>query len=238
MRLSILFFGVLRDVVGASREEVEVAEGATLESLFASYAARFPRLESLGPSVVMARNREFAGREVRLADGDEVAMLPPVSGGCEVAEPVLRRGVHYFGLTRRPINVQRLQASLLTGAEGAVVTFEGTARNHTKGRATRYLDYEGYESMALAELARLGEEVATQFPVERVAIVHRLGRVLIGETSVAILVTAAHRGAAFDAAHAIIDRLKKTVPIWKKDTFADGEEWVEGEWDASLGRAR
>jgi molybdopterin synthase catalytic subunit len=122
----------------------------------------------------------------------------------------------------------------LTGAEGAVVTFEGTARNHTRGRATRCLDYQCYQSMAVKTMLQIGVEVAAQYEVGRIAMVHRLGRLLIGETSVAVIVTAPHRGPAFEAARAAIDRLKKRVPIWKKEHFADGEVWVEGEWDSNV----
>jgi molybdopterin synthase catalytic subunit len=122
----------------------------------------------------------------------------------------------------------------LTGAEGAVVTFEGTVRNNTKGRATRFLDYECYESMALKMMAQIGTELTAAHQIERVAMVHRLGRMLIGETSVAVIVTSPHRRAAFEAALEGINRLKKIVPIWKKEHFVDGEVWVEGEWDDSL----
>ena len=125
-------------------------------------------------------------------------------------------------------------ARILTGDEGAVVTFEGTVRNHTGERRTLYLDYEGYQPMALKVMAQIGREVASAHLVSRVAMVHRLGRLLIGETSVAVIVTAAHRRAAFEAALEGIDRLKKVVPIWKKEHFADGEVWVEGAWDRDV----
>jgi molybdopterin synthase catalytic subunit len=115
-----------------------------------------------------------------------------------------------------------------------VITFEGTVRNNTKGRSTLCLDYECYESMALKMMAEIGREIAAAHAVGKVAMVHRLGRMLIGETSVAIVVTAPHRRAAFDAALEGINRLKKLVPIWKKEHFADGEVWVEGEWDKDV----
>jgi molybdopterin synthase catalytic subunit len=115
-----------------------------------------------------------------------------------------------------------------------VITFEGTARNNTKGRATRCLDYECYESMALKTMAQIGLEIAGQYEIGRIAMVHRLGRILIGEASVAIVVTAPHRRPAFDAALEGINRLKKLVPIWKKEYFVDGDVWVEGEWDSHV----
>ena len=241
MHVRVLFFGMLRDIVGMSREEAEFPEGADLSAVFAGYAARFPRLGELAGSVVMARNQEFAGPAAKLADGDEVALLPPVSGGCHTSDLEIAEAGHYFALVRHPIDTSAVIARLLTGAEGAVVTFEGTARNNTKGRPTKYLDYECYESMALKTMARIGREIAAGYRVERVAIVHRLGRLLIGETSVAVIVTAPHRRAAFEAAMEGIDRLKKMVPIWKKERFCDGEllveeVWVEGEWDDRISR--
>ncbi|HUP04975.1 MAG TPA: molybdenum cofactor biosynthesis protein MoaE, partial [Bryobacteraceae bacterium] len=175
-----------------------------------------------------ARNRQFAEFSARVEEGDEVAFLPPVSGGTEAPAEIAENG-YYFALTRRPIQAPELAARLLSGAEGAVVTFEGTVRNNTRGRRTRFLDYEGYEPMALEVMARIGREIAAAREISRIAIVHRLGRVLIGETSVAVVVTAPHRRQAFEAALEAIDRLKKAVPIWKKEVFEDGEVWVEGE---------
>jgi molybdopterin synthase catalytic subunit len=182
----------------------------------------------------MARNQEFADLDTKVQDGDEVAFLPPVSGGA-AADPIeLTQGLHYFALTRHAIDTHAIIKHLMTGAEGAVVTFEGTVRNNTKGRPTLCLDYECYEAMALKTMAKIGTEIADTHPIERIAMMHRLGRLLIGETSVAVVVTAAHRRAAFEAALAGIDRLKKVVPIWKKEHFIDGEVWVEGEWDRDV----
>ena len=234
MRAQVLFFGILKDIAGLAAEEAEFAEGSDLGGVFEAYAARFPKLRQMAPSIVMARNREFAPLSTRLAEGDEIAFLPPVSGG---AEPVAREAAadgHYFCLTRHAINVQALVAALQTGAEGAVVTFEGTVRNNTKGRSTLCLDYECYEPMALKLMSQIGREIAQSFAVERVAMVHRLGRMLVGETSVVVIVTAPHRRPAFDAALEGINRLKKLVPIWKKEHFVDGEVWVEGEWDSHV----
>ena len=234
MRARVLFFGMLRDIVGMSQEEVEFPEGADLRSVFASYEARFPRLGDLARSIVVARNQEFTDPAAKLAEGDEVAFLPPVSGGCDAGDREIAEAGHYFALTHRPIDTCAVIARLLSGAEGAVVTFEGTVRNHTKGRPTRCLDYQCYESMALKLMARIGREIAATHQVERVAMVHRLGRLLIGETSVAVIVTAPHRRAAFEACLEGIDRLKKVVPIWKKEHFMDGEVWVEGAWDENI----
>jgi molybdopterin converting factor subunit 1 len=233
MRVRVLFFGMLRELVGRPSEEADFPPGADLRSVFDSYAARHPRLRELAPSIVMARNQEFAQLSTAIAEGDEVAFLPPVSGGSDCECEISQAG-HYFALTRSAIDTRGLIARLLGGAEGAVVTFEGTVRNNTKGRRTRCLDYECYEPMALKMMSNIGLEIAAQHSVERLAMVHRLGRLLIGETSVAIIVTAPHRRAAFEASLEGINRLKKLVPIWKKEHFADGEVWVEGEWDSNV----
>ena len=233
MRVRVLFFGMLKDLVGQPSEDAEFPPGADLRAVFDFYAARHGRLRELAPSIVIARNHEFAPVSTTLAEGDEVAFLPPVSGGSDDGSEIREAG-HYFAITRRPIDTRRVIAGLLTGAEGAVVTFEGTARNNTRGRATLCLDYEGYEAMALKLMAKIGLEIAAKYDVGRIAMVHRLGRILIGETSVAVIVTAPHRRPAFEAALEGIDRLKKTVPIWKKEQFVDGEVWVEGEWDRNV----
>ncbi|PWU10004.1 MAG: molybdenum cofactor biosynthesis protein MoaD, partial [Terriglobia bacterium] len=177
---------MLKEIVGRSAEEIDLPEGADLGSVFQQYAARQPRLRELASSIVAARNQEFADLSTPLADGDEVAFLPPVSGGVETDVLEMTSGEHYFALTRHAIDTRAIIARLLTGVEGAVITFEGTVRNNTKGRATRYLDYECYEAMALKMLAKIGCEVAQNHAVSRVAMVHRLGRMLIGETSVAV----------------------------------------------------
>jgi molybdopterin synthase catalytic subunit len=234
MRARVLFFGILKELVGRSAEDIDLPDGSDLGTVFERYAARQPRLREMGPSIVAARNQEFAALSTLLEDGDEVAFLPPVSGGSEANYLEIVSGQHYFALTRQAIDTRAVIDRLLSGAEGAVVTFEGTVRNNTKGRPTLYLDYECYEGMALKSMARLGCEVAGNHQIARVAMVHRLGRLLVGETSVAVIVTAPHRRPAFEAALEGINRLKKTVPIWKKEYFVDGEVWVEGEWDRDV----
>jgi len=225
--LKVLFFGQLRDIAGLSEDRLDVAGPVTLEDVFRRYAERFPRLTELRRSIVFARNQDFADGSTSLDDGDEIAFLPPVSGG---------RSDNYYALTREPIDTAALRAMLLDGCDGAIVDFVGVVRNNTKGRATKFLDYECYEAMALKVMTQLGEEIAASHAIGRIAMVHRLGRMEIGEASVAIVVTSPHRGPAFAAALEGINRLKKTVPIWKKEHFEDGEVWVDGEWDDSLPR--
>ena len=239
MRVRVLFFGVLRDLAGRGAEDAEFAEGADLRAVLDHYAALSPPIAKMAGSIVVARNRAFAGPATKLAEGDEIALLPPVSGGsAEGGDSEIEEAGNYFAITSSPIDTHQLAARLVWGGEGAVVTFEGTVRNHTGGRRTQYLDYAGYEPMALSTLAEIGRELAASFSIERVALVHRLGRLLVGETSVAVVVTAAHRRPAFEAASAAIDRIKQLVPIWKKEHFADGEIWVEGAWAPDVQLAR
>ncbi len=238
--IRVLFFGILRDVVGLREDRIDLPPGGRLESVFEHYAARFPRLREMAASVVLALNQEFSNPSAVLTEGDEVAFLPPVSGGSgcythEIADPATG---NFFALTRDPIDGAAIAPRLLRGEDGAFVNFEGVARNNTKGRPTRYLDYECYEPMAVKMMANIGAEIAAGFAIGRIAMVHRLGRIEIGETSVAVIVTAPHRKPAFDAALEGINRLKRLVPVWKKEYFADGEVWVDGEWDESVIKAR
>ena len=234
MRVRVLFFGMLKDLVGRSADEAELADGATLGSVFERYAQLTPRLRELASSIVIARNQQFADVSTAVEDGDEIALLPPVSGGLECDPLEIAQAGHYFALTRHAIDTRAVTARIQTGGDGAIVTFEGTVRNNTRGRSTLCLDYEGYESMALRTMAQIGNEIAASHQVTHIAMVHRLGRMLVGETSVAVIVAAPHRRPAFEAALEGINRLKKTVPIWKKEHFVDGEVWVEGEWDRDV----
>jgi molybdopterin synthase catalytic subunit/molybdopterin converting factor small subunit len=227
---------MLKDIVGRSQESLEVVAGSSLDSIFEHYARQFPRLRELRASTVLALNRQFTKGPSLVSDGDEVALLPPVSGGSEerYIEKIVDASGNFFGLTRHPIDSESIIKRILRGEDGAYVDFVGVVRNNTKGRKTLFLDYECYEAMAIQIMAKLGNEIASSHAIGRIAMVHRLGRMEVGEASVAVIVTSPHRKAAFDAALEGIDRLKKTVPIWKKEHFADGEVWVEGEWDDSV----
>jgi MoaE-MoaD fusion protein len=220
IKITALLFGQAREMAGAASLEMEVAQPATVASAFAVLVADHPKLAAMERSLLFAVNEEYAGREQVLNDGDQLAVLPPVSGGA---------GADVVEITREPIDIRGLRARLLTGESGAVVIFDGVARNHTKGRRTRFLEYEGYEAMALKTMAQIVNEVHEKWPINGVGIIHRLGRIEISQSSVVILVTSAHRRVAFEACQYAIDRLKKIVPIWKKEYFEDGEVWVEGE---------
>jgi molybdopterin synthase catalytic subunit len=227
VRVKVLFFGQLKDITGRSQDALEIQEGATLKDVFEHYALEYPKMQQIRGSVVIACNQNFAEASTRVLDGDEIAFLPPVSGGSDSPR-------HFFTLTREPIDVAGVRNRVLTPEDGAVVAFEGVVRNNTKGRPTRFLDYECYEPMALKMMQEIGEDIAARHAITTIAMVHRLGRMEISEISVLIVVSAPHRKPAFEAALEGINRLKKLVPIWKKEYFADGEVWVEGEWDESV----
>ncbi len=224
--MRVLFFGILRDSFRAGEQWVELpgdpcTVGALLEHL--RHTAE-PSIHALWPRLAVAVNRQYAQSSDLLAAGDEIALLPPVSGGAPEsvpADPAL--------LTRERLGSERAVAGLKAGSDGALVIFDGIVRNNTRGRQTEYLLYEAYEAMALAQMRELVAEACRRYPVRDALLHHRLGRLEIGETSVLIAVASAHRGAAFDACRWIIDTLKKTVPIWKKEFFVDGAVWADGE---------
>jgi molybdopterin converting factor subunit 1 len=234
MRVRVLFFGILKDLTGRSEDQIQLDDAAQLRTVFDYYADRFPKLRAMASSIVMARNHEFSPLTTLIDDGDEVAFLPPVSGGSDTDKEILDEAGHYFALTRQPIVTKTITDRLRRPSDGAVIAFEGVVRDNTKGRATKFLDYECYEAMALKMMAQIGLEIAATHAIGHIAIVHRLGRMEIGESSVVVVVSAPHRKPAFAAALEGIDRLKKIVPIWKKEHFVDGEVWVEGEWDETL----
>ena len=229
MQIRVLFFGVLKDLVGCPTEIVELPEGARLQELLARYAGKFPRVREMLPAVALSVNQEYSKGDRELRAGDEVALLPPVSGGAGEAGISARGADCPVRMVREPIATQSVLDRVKLPEDGAAVVFEGVVRNNTRGRRTLYLDYEAYEAMALKQMDALVKEARSRFAIREAAIVHRLGRLEIGETSVLIVVASAHRGPAFEAGRWLIDTLKKTVPIWKKEYFEDGAVWADGE---------
>jgi molybdopterin synthase catalytic subunit len=236
MKIRVLFFGALKDLIGRAAESVDLPDGAQVSELLLHYAQKAPQFEAMMPSLAIAVNQEYAGAERALRDGDEVGLLPPVSGGSSAEKSAKESAERPPAATLGEVCIirQRIDASAVAGRlkrpeDGAAVIFEGVVRNNTRGRRTLYLDYEAYEAMALRQMECLALEARARFGVRGASIVHRLGRLEIGETSVLIAVAAAHRGAAFEACRWIIDTLKKTVPIWKKEYFEDGAVWADGE---------
>jgi molybdopterin synthase catalytic subunit len=206
VRVTVRLFAGLRERAGRSRLELE--DVARVSDVWA-------RLE-LGDEpagLLYAVNREYVERDQELADGDEVALIPPVSGGS-------------FALVDAPLDVAAVLREVEDPAAGAVASFVGTVRNHSRGRDVTYLEYEAFEEMAEPMLARLGDELTQRHGLCAVSIHHRLGRVEIGEASVVIAVSAPHRSAALDACREGIEALKSTIPLWKKEVYAGGEEWI------------
>ncbi len=224
MRVHVLFFGMLKDVTGTSSDVIEVPECASIRDVLAECEAKIPRLSGILPSIAVALNQQYADIDLKVKDADEVALLPPVSGGSAQSDEV-----RHAAIVRVPIDAESTLSRLKRGEDGAALVFEGVVRNQTRGRRTLYLDYEAYEAMALREMESLAREALAKFQVRDVALVHRLGRLEIGETSVLVAVASAHRAAAFDACRWLIDTLKRTVPIWKKEYFEDGAVWADGE---------
>ena len=239
MRVRILFFGILREMVGKSVDLIDLPEGASVRDALARYESQVPKLKELLSSLALAVNQQYAGPDKKLSADDEVALLPPVSGGAPDAAGEQSAGRRRYALiVRGVIDTQRTVAGIKRGEDGATVVFEGVVRNQTRGRNTLYLDYEAYEEMALEQLESLADQALQRFQIRDVAIVHRLGRLEIGETSVLIAVVSAHRAAAFEACRWLIDTLKRTVPIWKKEYFEDGAVWADGEpFPAEIPRA-
>jgi MoaE-MoaD fusion protein len=223
MRVHILLFGMLKDMAGKSSDWMDLPAGASVRDALERYASASPAMKDALPSLAAAVNQQYAGAETVLNDGDEVALLPPVSGGLETATRERASIVH------GPIDTGSILDGIKRAEDGSAVVFEGVVRNQTHGRKTLYLDYEAYEQMAVQQMEALTAQALRQFQIRDVVLVHRLGRLEIGETSVLIVVTSAHRAAAFDACRWLIDTLKRTVPIWKKEYFEDGAVWADGE---------
>jgi MoaE-MoaD fusion protein len=230
MRVRLLLFGVVKEAFGADAAEIELPDGARVAELLKHLAASrpMPALKSLAVSV----NAEFADASHVLHDGDEVGLLPPVSGGTPTAADAGSNDASRSGsaaFTRSPIAPAEIIARVKQGEDGAVVVFDGIVRNETRGRSVLYLDYEAYEDMALRQMKRLANDAKKRFGVRHVTIMHRLGRLQVGESSILIVVASAHRAQAFDACRWLIDTVKTTVPIWKKETFNDGAVWADGD---------
>lgn len=224
IHVRVLFFGAAHDAVGGEEIDFALTSPANAASARAQLTTAYPALLRFGKSLLLAVNQEYALPERGIQAGDELALFPPVSGGEHTSSVC-----DFFELTTDPIDVGVAARRVVLPECGATVTLDGYAREWTRGRRTLYLVYEAYETMALSELRRLGQQAHEKFDIAYIGIVHRTGRLEIGETSVVISVGAPHRRAAFEACEWAIRELKRTVPIWKKEVFEDGEVWVESE---------
>jgi molybdopterin converting factor subunit 1 len=217
MTVRMLFFAHLRDIAGGHELALALQDGATVETAAGALAERYPKFERLLAQARVAVNAEFAEASTALHDGDEVAWMPPMSGGISEL-PLLTDGV---------IDFAELSRAVEGSGYGAVVTFAGNVRDNARGRKVLYLEYEGYAPLAEKQLQRLIDEAESRWGV-KCAVQHRLGRLEIGECSVGVAAAAAHRGEAFEACRWLMDTLKETVPIWKREFFEGGDHWIEG----------
>src|SRR4030095_13627161 len=226
--VQVLFFGGARDAVDRAVVDLPVDSPATVATAFEVLLSKFPDLGRFGKSLLFAVNQEYASKDTPINDKDELAIFPPVSGGAGKHEARAANN-DYYEITTSLLDVGAIARRVVLSECGASVTLDGYAREWTRGPRTKSLFYEAWEPMALTEMRRLCDEAHRRFEISHIGIVHRTGRLEIGETSVVITVSAPHRKAAFEACEWAIRELKRTVPIWKKEVFDDGEIWVEGE---------
>ena len=217
-RLKVLFFASCREAAGRREADLEFDGPLTVAGVLETLCRDHPSLRPLSGILQVAVNAEYASRDAPLRDGDEIALIPPVSGGSG----------DLFRIVTGAIALDALQDLVRTPEDGAVVTFSGTVRGRTGDRETSYLEYEAYPEMAEGVMARLAAEARQRWPVGRIGILHRVGRLEIGEISILVSVAAGHRREAFEACHHLVDRLKEVVPVWKKEVGPGGEYWVEG----------
>jgi len=217
LRVTVRCFAGAREAVGRASLQVEIAEGATAGDLLAHLASAHPRLEGVARHLLLSVNREYADRSALLKAGDEVALIPPVSGGAEAP---------LFEISEAPLSVDAVAAKVARRSSGAIATFTGVVREHSRGRRVDHLEYEAYPEMALAKMREIADEIRAKWEVDAVAISHRVGRLEVGEASVVIAAAAPHRQQALEACAYAIERLKVTVPIWKKEVWTDGSEWI------------
>jgi molybdopterin converting factor subunit 1 len=220
MHIQIRYFASLREITGEREEQLTVPDETTVANVRTMLLTRYPRLQPILERCAYALNHHYVSAEAILTEGDELVFIPPTGGGTPV-EPLIQ-------LTREPLDRDALVRAVSHPCIGGIVVFEGVVRDNTHGKQVLYLEYDVYQEMAREQIRTLITEAQQRWGVERIAVAHRFGRLEIGEASVIIVVASPHRGEAFDACHYIIDTLKRTVPIWKKEVTIDGEAWVEG----------
>jgi molybdopterin synthase catalytic subunit len=222
MQVHLRYFAGVRETLGRAEETRQVPAGTTAGAVVDLLVADEPRLAGMRRAVMLMVNQEYAPATQPLTDGDELALIPPVSGGATERPPLFR-------VTADPLDAREVEAAVADPAAGAVVTFTGAVRDHARGQVVTALDYEAYAPAAEKMLARIGDEIRERWGIERVAIIHRTGLLRVGEASVVIAVASPHRGEAFAACQYAIERLKEIVPIWKKEFYADGAAWIGSE---------
>jgi molybdopterin synthase catalytic subunit len=222
MKLRVLYFAVFREKLGREDDVLALPAGACVRDAIAALAARHDGIAKLRGKFRVAVNEDFVDDDRELADGDEIALIPPVAGG---ADAVSHAGRH-VQLLATPLSLDRCLAAVSGAGMGGIVTFTGMVRRHSRGVAVDHLEYEAYGTMAVREMTRLCDEIEAEIAGTKLAVEHRMGRLEVGDIAVVIAAAAPHRAEAFTACRAMIDRLKDRVPIWKKEVGDDGAEWV------------
>ncbi len=226
MKARVRLFARLSELAGTRETEVELGEGLSAGDAYRLLCRRYPGLAGYANSLMYAVNAEYVSPQHPLRDGDELALIPPVSGGAR-ARPEPSEGL--FEITAAPLDPEQLVAHVRKDESGAVALFFGVVRNANMGRRVLYLEYDAYPEMATKVMRQIAREAMKRWPLTGVAMRHRTGRLEIGETSLLVAVSSPHRKEAFEACHHLVDRFKEVVPVWKKEVFADGEVWIEGE---------
>ena len=224
----VLYFAIMRDLLGKSTETLEVPVGTTAGEMFAMAITSKPELARLERSVMVMVNESYADKSAELNEGDEIAFIPPVSGGEH----------RLFTVTADVLDPRAVEALVASSSAGAIVTFIGTVRDNARGRDVTALDYEAYAPAAVKMLAQIGAEVAEKWPAVEIAISHRTGYLVPGEASVVIATSSAHREVAYESNSYAISRIKEIVPIWKKEHYADGATWIGSELDYQIETGR
>ncbi|HJT58359.1 MAG TPA: molybdopterin converting factor subunit 1 [Ktedonobacteraceae bacterium] len=225
MNIRMRYFASFREITGLNEETLTLPEEADVAAVRALLLTRYPRLQAMMERSACAVNHSYVPPDTTLHDGDEVVFIPPVGGGMPVSENSMEP---LISITREPLNRAALIEAVSHPSVGGIVVFEGVVRDNARGKSVRYLEYDVYAEMAIQQIRSIVTEAQQRWGVERVAVAHRIGRLEIGEASVIVVVATPHRGEAFEACRYIIDTLKTTVPIWKKEVATNGEEWVEG----------
>ena len=220
MRICVRYFAALREIVGQGAEALIVPDRSCVKDIRQILLTHYPQLQAVMERSLCAVNHRYVPSDTILQENDELAFIPPTGGGM-TTEPVIQ-------ITREPLDRNALIATVSSPDCGGIVVFEGVVRNNARGKQVRYLEYEVYEEMARTQIQTIVQEAQKRWGIEHIAIEHRSGRLEIGEASVLIVVASPHRAEAFDACRYILDTLKTTVTIWKKEVTTTGEEWVEG----------
>src|SRR5215218_2820827 len=224
MDIDVRFFAIIREILGRSTERRHLPDGATAGDIFDELTREYPRLERMRPVTMLMVNKAYVTHDHELHDGDELALIPPVSGG---APP-------RFSVQSEVLDARFTESLVAHPGAGAIATFIGTVRDHGRGQAVTHLEYEAYAPAAELTMAQIGDEIRERWGIDQIAIVHRVGSLAVGEASVVISVASAHRDAAFEACRYAIQRIKEIVPIWKKEHYGDGATWLGSEHDYQI----